>query len=79
MTKRRIFGIILMVVATLIGTYVGVWQLFIQPVMELIRTYNELEFHIVMQDIIRIVIFCPMIILLSYVLLKIGQLIFQNK
>ncbi len=79
MTKRRLFGIIVMSVATLIGAYVGVWELFIQPIMELIRTYSELEFHMVMQDIIRIVIFCPMILLLSYVLFKIGQLIFQDK
>lgn len=79
MTKRRLFGIIVMSVATLIGAYVGVWELFIQPIMELIRTYSELEFYMVMQDIIRIVIFCPMILLLSYVLFKIGQLIFQDK
>ena len=79
MTKRRLFGIIVMSVATLIGAYVGVWELFIQPIMELIRTYSELEFYMVMQDTIRIVIFCPMILLLSYVLFKIGQLIFQDK
>ena len=79
MTERRFWGIIIMTLATLIGAYVGVWQLFIQPIMELIRTYNKLEFYMVVYDMTRILIFFPMVMLLAYALFKIGQMIFLDE
>lgn len=79
MTKRRFFGIIMMIGAIGIGIYEGVWDLLIQPAMDLIQTYDSWKFQTVTLDVLKILIFFPMIMLSTYVLFKIGQMLFLDE
>lgn len=77
--KKRLLGIIMMIVSMGIGVYEGIWHLFIQPIMELVQTYNILKFNEVALDVLKILIFFPMLMILVLCLWKIGQMIFLDK
>ena len=79
MKKKRIIGIIMMIGAMVIGAYNGVWQLLIQPVMELIQTYNAWKFEEVALDILKVFIIFPMVIIFVFVRWKLGEMLFLEE
>jgi len=79
MTKRRFVGIIMMIVSTAIGLYEGIWHLFIQSIMNLIQTYGTWKIVPVILDILKIFIFCPMLMVILFCLWKIGQIFFLDE
>ena len=79
MTKRRFIGIIMMIGAIGIGIYEGIWDLFIKSAIDLIQTYDSWKFQTVTFDVLKILIFFPMLMLSAYVLFKIGQMLFLDE
>ena len=79
MKKNRIIGIIMMIGAMVIGAYNGIWQLLIQPVMELIQTYNAWKFEEVALDILKVFIIFPMLMIFVFVIWKLGEMLFLEE
>ena len=78
MKKRRLLGIIMMIGATGIAVYEGLWNLFMQSVIKLIQTYYDWKFEEVALELLKIFIFFPMVMFFAYALWKIGQMIFLD-
>ena len=79
MTKRRVVGIIMMIVSTAIGLYEGVWHLFIQSIMNLVQTYGDWELIPVVFELLKMFIFYPMLMVILFFLWKIGQMFFLDE
>ena len=79
MKKKRIIGVIMMTVATVIGVYVGIGYLLIKPIIELWgMMYDALEVAVIIINIIKIFIIFPMVLTFVFFLWAIGRAIFLD-
>ena len=79
MKKKRIIGLIMMTVATVIGVYGGIGYLLIKPIIELWGLmYNTLETIVIIVDIVKIFIFFPLLLIFVFFLWAIGRAIFLD-
>ena len=76
MTKRRFVGIIMMVVAIGIGTYVGGWVLFIKSIIQMIFSHS---YKSIIINLIKIGIFFPMLMSVMLPLFELGRMFFLEK
>lgn len=79
MKKKRIIGVIMMTVATVVGVYGGIGYLLIKPIIELWGLmYNTLETIVIIVDIVKIFIFFPLLLTFVFFLWAIGRAIFLD-
>lgn len=79
MKKKRIIGVIMMTVATVVGVYGGIGYLLIKPIIDLWGLmYNTLETIVIIVDIVKIFIFFPLLLTFVFFLWAIGRAIFLD-
>ena len=76
MTKRRFVGIIMMVVAIGIGTYVGGWVLFIKSIIQMFFSHS---YKAIIINLIKMGIFFPMLMSVMLPLFELGRMFFLEK
>ena len=79
MKKKRLLGIIMMIAAGVIGIYGGIWNLFIQSCIDLIKRYSVMNLYEIAFAVTKVFIFFPMVMILSLVIIQIGEMLFRDE